>query len=44
VVYRSIPRRFPYHTSIDCDVPDYGPGFDAASDLVAEACAAFIPG
>ena len=37
-------RRFPYHTSIDIDVPDYGPGFDAATDLVAEACAAFLPG
>ena len=37
-------RQFPYHTSIDCDVLDYGPAFDAATDLVTEACDAFIPG
>ena len=37
-------RRFPFHTSIDLDIDDYGPGFEAATELVAEACAAFIPG
>ena len=36
--------RFPYHLTEDCDVPDYGPAFDQAMDLVETACAQFIPG
>ena len=35
--------RFPYHLTEDCDVPDYGPAFDKATDLVEVACTAFIP-
>lgn len=37
-------RQFPYWSSIDCDEPDFGPGFDAATDMLVEACGAFIPG
>ena len=34
---------FPYAHAIDFSEPDYGPGFDVATDLVAAACSAFIP-
>ena len=36
-------RKFPYWSSIDCDEPDYGPGFDLATDMIQDACDAFIP-
>lgn len=36
-------RQFPYSHWIDYDEPDYGPGFDVATDLVKAACDAFIP-
>ena len=34
---------FPYHLIADRDELDYSPFFDQATDLVAKACAEFIP-
>ncbi|MDC0723534.1 hypothetical protein [Nannocystis bainbridge] len=34
---------FPYTHFIRADEPDYGPGFDEATDLVEAACSKFIP-
>ncbi|WP_434419238.1 hypothetical protein [Nannocystis pusilla] len=34
---------FPYMHSIGAGDPDYGPGFDVATDLVETACSKFIP-
>ena len=36
-------RQFPYSHWIGAATPDYGPGFDTATDLVEVACGAFIP-
>ena len=36
-------RQFPRWSSIDCFEPDYGPGFEVATDMIEEACADFIP-
>jgi hypothetical protein len=36
-------KMFPHHLLFDRDAPDYGPAFDQATDLVAEACAGFVP-
>ena len=36
-------KKFPYHLLADRDELDYSPFFDQASDLVATACAEFIP-
>lgn len=35
--------QFPYSHWITADEPDFGPGFDAATDLIEEACLDFIP-
>jgi hypothetical protein len=35
---------FPYHAYENAYAADYGPAFDEAVDLVAEACTEFIPG
>ena len=37
-------KMFPYHVLADRDELDYSPFFDQATDLVAKACAEFIPG
>jgi hypothetical protein len=37
-------KMFPYHVLADRDELDYSPFFNEASDLVATACAEFIPG
>jgi hypothetical protein len=34
---------FPYGLLENSDAPDYGPAFDAATDLVETACAGFVP-
>mgnify|MGYP000870787915 CR=1 FL=1 len=36
-------RKFPYSHWISTEEPDYGPGFETATDLVEVACGAFIP-
>lgn len=36
-------KMFPYHLLADRDELDYSPFFDEATDLVATACAEFIP-
>ena len=36
-------KMFPHHLLFDRDASDYGPAFDNASDLVADACADFVP-
>lgn len=36
--------RFPYHYTESSSVADYGPAFEAATDMVQEACDGFIPG
>lgn len=36
-------KMFPHHLLFDRDALDYGPAFDLATDLVAEACADFVP-
>jgi hypothetical protein len=36
-------KMFPYWVTEDSDAPDYGPAFDAATDLVETACAGFVP-
>jgi hypothetical protein len=36
--------RFPYHYTESSSIADYGPAFDVATDMVKEACDAFIPG
>ena len=38
-----VVRQFPYFHVTYSDEPDYGPGFEAATDLVEVACGAFIP-
>lgn len=36
-------RMFPHHLIADREEPDYGPSFEQATELVAEACAEFVP-
>ena len=36
--------QFPLRTAVYSWDNDYGPGFEAATDLILEACASFIPG
>jgi hypothetical protein len=36
-------KMFPHHLLVDRDAPDYGPAFDQATALVADACADFVP-
>ena len=36
-------KMFPYHLLCDRDALDYGPAFEQATELVAEACADFVP-
>ena len=37
-------NEFPHRVAVSALAKDYGPAFDAATDLVAEVCASFIPG
>jgi hypothetical protein len=36
-------KMFPYSLLADVWLSDYGPAFDQATDLIAEACAGFVP-
>ena len=36
-------KMFPYHLLFDRDMPNYGPAFDQATDMVEDACAGFKP-
>jgi len=41
---RQFSKMFPYHLYGDTCAPSYAPFFDAATDLIGEACDSFIPG
>jgi len=41
---RQFSMMFPYHLYGDTCAPSYAPFFDAATDLIGEACSSFIPG
>jgi len=41
---RQLGMMFPFYLEGDTCAPSYAPFFDAATDLIGEACSSFIPG
>lgn len=37
-------NKFPHRAAVSALAEDYGPAFDAATDMVADVCSSFIPG